>query len=115
MSTSEVPEPHADFDEELPRRFLIFTCPDFDQNEGKAREASAELDYILSGILDRVCDLEHIEQALRAAELTSARARLAREQLLCALGETDGLVNGVSNAHDALIFHWNTATVPAPD
>jgi hypothetical protein len=111
MSTSEVPEPDEGADDELPRRFLIFTCPDFDQNEDKAREASAAIDSILSGILGRVCELEHIEQALREAELTSARARLAREQLLRVLGETDGLVNGVSNAHDALIFHWNTTTM----
>ena len=75
MSTSEVSESAEDAEDELPRRFLIFTCPDFDQNEGKAREASAEIDSILSGILDRVCDLERIEQALREAELTSARAR----------------------------------------
>ncbi len=113
MSTSEVPEPDEYAYDELPKRFLIFTCPDFDQNEDKAREASYELGSILSGILDRVCDLEHIEQALREAELTSARARRAREQLLRALGGTDGLVNGVSNAHDELIFHWNTDTVPA--
>jgi hypothetical protein len=109
-----VPEPDEYPYDELPRRFLIFTCPDFDQSEDKAREASYELDYILSGILDRVFELEHIERALREAELTSARARLAREQLRCALGEADGLVNGVSSAHDALIFHWNTTMTSVP-
>ena len=43
-------------------------------------------------------------------QLTSARARRARKQLLRALSSTDDLVAGVSNAHDALTFHWNRTT-----
>jgi hypothetical protein len=60
-------------------------------------------------------DLEHIERALREAERTSSRARRARarEHVLTALSETDDLVVEVSNAWDALTFHWG-ATTPLP-
>ncbi|MGH3838565.1 MAG: hypothetical protein ACRDSF_23155 [Pseudonocardiaceae bacterium] len=112
MPTNEVVEPDECEDDELPSRFLIFTGPDLDQNEDKAREAGAEIESILRGVIDRVCDLEYIEQALRQAEPTSARARRAREQLLSALSQTDGLVVGVGNAWDALTLRWNTSTTP---
>lgn len=112
MPTNEVVEPDECEDDELPSRFLIFTGPDLDQNEDKAREAGAEIESILRGVIDRVCDLEHIEHALRQAEPTSARARRAREQLLSALSQTDGLVVGVGNAWDALTLRWNTTTTP---
>ncbi len=111
MSTIGVAVP--DEDDELPTRFLIFTCSDLDRNEGKAHEAGAEIESILRDIIDSVCDLEQIERALREAEPTSDRARRAREHLLRVLGETDGLVVGVGNAWDALTFHWDTTTTSA--
>ncbi len=101
MPTTEELEPDESEEGELPLEVLIFACPDLDQNEGKAREAGATIRGILSDILDSVCDLEDIERALREAEATSARARRAREHLLRALSETDGLVVGVGNAWDA--------------
>ncbi len=109
MPTTEVSEPDEYEDDELPPQFLIFTCPNLDQNEDKARAAGAEIESILRDIIYGVCDLERIEQALREAESTSARARRAREQLLHALSNTDDLVVGVGNAQDALTFHWDTA------
>ena len=112
MPTTDVVEPDEYADDELPSKFLIFACPDLDQNEGKAREAGAEIQNILCDIIDSVGDLEHIERALREAEPASARARRAREQLLRALSETNGLVVGVGGAWDALTFHWNTTTTP---
>jgi hypothetical protein len=114
MSTTEVPESDEYEDDELPSKFLIFTCPDLDQNQDKARTAGARLDSVLRDIVDSVCDLEDIERALREAEATSARAQRAREQLLRALSETDGLVVGVGNACDALTIRWNTTTPAAP-
>ncbi|MGH3695323.1 MAG: hypothetical protein ACRDRX_15275 [Pseudonocardiaceae bacterium] len=66
MVTTGVVEPDEREDDELPSRFLIFTGPDLDQNESKAREAGAEIQDILCGLIHRVCDLEHIERALRA-------------------------------------------------
>jgi hypothetical protein len=110
MPTADVVETDEYEDDELPSKFLIFTCSELDQNEDKAREAGVEIESILRGVIDSVCDLEHIEWALREAEPTSARARRAREQLLRALSETDGLVVGVGNAWDALTLHWNTTT-----
>jgi len=97
-------------DDELPPDFLIFTSPDLDQDEDKARKAGDKIDNILRRILNEAGDLEYIERALREAEPISARARQAREQLLRALGQIDGLVSGVGNAHDALIFDWNAGT-----
>ncbi|MGH3871816.1 MAG: hypothetical protein ACRDSR_09950 [Pseudonocardiaceae bacterium] len=105
MLTDEV-EP----DDELPSIFLIFTGSDLDQNEDKARAAGAEIQRILRGVIDRVGDLEYVEQALRQAEPTSVRARRAREQLLSVLSQTDDLVAGLDNAWGALTFHWNVAT-----
>jgi hypothetical protein len=113
MPTTGEIEPEECEDDELPSRFLIFTDSDLDHNEGQAREAGAEVESILRGIICRVCDLEHIERALRGAERTSARARRAREHLLSALSESDGLIVGVGKAWDALTFHWNTTT-PVP-
>lgn len=101
MPTADVVEPEGYEDDELPSNFLIFTCPDLDQNEDKAREASEEIQDILCDIVDSVCDLEDIERALREAEATSSRAQRAREQLLSALRQTDSLVPGVGNAQDA--------------
>ncbi len=112
MPTADVVEPDEYEDDELPSKFLIFTCPDLDQNEDKAREAGEEIHDILRDIIYSVCDLEDIERALREAEPASARARRAREQLLRVLSETDGLVVGVGNARDALTVHWNTTTTP---
>jgi hypothetical protein len=112
MPTTEAREPDEYEDTELPARFLIFTCPDLDQDEKKARKAGAEIDDILVGLLNRFADLEDIERALRQAESSSARARCAREQLLLALSKTDDLIGGVGNAQGALIFHWNTTTAP---
>jgi hypothetical protein len=112
MPTTEAREPDEYEDTELPAGLLIFTCPDLDQDEKKAREAGAKIDSILVSLLNRFADLEDIERALRQAEPSSARARRAREQLLRALGKTDDLIGGVSNAHDALAFHWNTTTAP---
>jgi hypothetical protein len=108
MPTTDVVEPDEHTEDELPSKFLIFACPDLGPNEGKAREAGAEIQNILCDIIDSVCDLEHIERVLREAEPASARARRAREQLLRALSETNGLVVGVGSAWDALTFHWNT-------
>lgn len=114
MPNAGVVEPDEHEDDELPSRFLIFTGADLDQNEDKACEAGAEIQSILCDIIHRMCDLEHIERALREAEPTSARARRAREHVLSALSETDGLVVEVSNAWDALTFHWDTTTTPVP-
>lgn len=110
MPSTDVLEPDEGEDEKLPLKFLIFTCSDLDQNEGKAREAGAEIESILRDIVYRVCDLEDIVRALREAEPTSARARRAREQLLSALSQTDSLVVGLGNAQDALTVRWNTTT-----
>ncbi len=110
MPTTEAPEPDEYEDDELPPNFLIFTCPDLDRDEDKARKAGDKIDKILRRILDEAGDLMYIERALREAESASARAHRAREQLLRALGQIDGLVSGVGNAHDALIFHWNAGT-----
>lgn len=105
-------EPDEHEDDELPSKFLIFTRPDLDQNEDKAREAGEEIQDILRDIIYSVCDLEDIERALRHAESASARARRAREQLLRALSETEGLIVGMGNARDALTIRWNTAPTP---
>lgn len=112
MPTTEAPEPddYEDEDDELPPDFLIFTCPDLDRDEEKARNAGRKINSILSRILDEAGDLMYIERALREAEPASARAHRAREQLLRALGGIDDAVGGVGNAHDALIFHWGTTT-----
>jgi hypothetical protein len=42
-----VVEPDEHEDDELPSKFLIFTRPDLDQNEDKAREAGEEIQDIL--------------------------------------------------------------------
>jgi hypothetical protein len=105
LVTSEVLEQDGREDDELPSKFLIFTCSGLDQNEDKAREAGVEIEGILRSVIDSVCDLEHIERALWEAEPTSVRACRAREHLLRALSETDGLVVGVGNAWDALTLH----------
>ncbi|MGH3766730.1 MAG: hypothetical protein ACRDS0_05500 [Pseudonocardiaceae bacterium] len=107
-----VAEPDEHEEDELPLRFLNFASPDLDHNEDKACEAGAEIQSILCDIIHQVCDLEYIERALREAEPTSDRARRAREHLLSALSESDGLVVGVGNAWDALTFHWPTTTTP---
>ncbi len=112
MPTADVVEPDEYEDNELSSKFLIFACPDLDQNEDKAREAGAEIQSILCDIIDSVCDLEDVERALREAEPASARARRAREHLLRVLSETNVLVVGVGSAWDALTFHWNTTTTP---
>jgi len=113
VPTTEALQPDEDDeyeDDELPPDFLIFTCPDLDRDEEKARKAGDKIDNVLRRILNEAGDLEYIERALREAEPTSTRARRAREQLLSALSGIDGVVGGVGNAHDALIFHWNTPT-----
>jgi len=110
MPTTEAPEPDEYEDDELPPNFLIFTSPDLDRDEDKARKAGDKIDKILRRILDEAGDLMYIERALREAESASARARRAREQLLRALSGIDDVVGGVSNAHDVLIFHWNAGT-----
>lgn len=112
MPTIDVVEPDEYADDELPSKFLMFACPDLDQNEDKAREAGVEIESILRDIIYSVGDLEDIERALREAEATSSRARRAREHLLRVLSETDGLVVGVGKAWDALTFHWDATTTP---
>lgn len=111
MPTTEVLQPD---EYELPSSFLIFTCPDLDQDEKKARKAWVEIDDILVSLLNRFADLGDIERALRQAEPSSARARRAREQLLRALSKTDDLIGRVCNAQGALISHWNTPMTPVP-
>ncbi|MGH3815837.1 MAG: hypothetical protein ACRDUV_25870 [Pseudonocardiaceae bacterium] len=113
MPTIGVAGRDEDLDDELPPKFLIFTSPDLDQNEDKACEAGAEIESILRGIIRHVCDLEHIERALRESEPASARARRTRESLLSAISESDGLVVGLGNAWDALTFDWHATTTPA--
>jgi hypothetical protein len=65
MPTADVVEPDEYQDDELPSKFLVFACPDLDQNEDKAREASDEIQDILCDLVDNVWDLEDIERALR--------------------------------------------------
>lgn len=113
MPIAKAPEPDEYEDDELPPDFLIFTCPDLDLDEEKARKAGDKIDNLLRRIINEAGDLMYIERALREAEPASARARHAREQLLRALGGIDGVVSGVGNAHDALIFHWGTTTKSA--
>lgn len=62
LVTSEVLEQDGCEDDELPSKFLIFTCSGLDQNEDKAREAGVEIEGILRSVIDSVCDLEHIER-----------------------------------------------------
>ena len=78
LVTSEVLEQDGGEDDELPSKFLIFTCSGLGPNEDKAREAGVEIEGILRSVIDSVCDLEHIERALREAEPTSVRACRAR-------------------------------------
>ena len=65
MPTTEALQPDEYEDDELPPDFLIFTSPDLDQDEKKAREAGAKIDSILVSLLNRFADLEDIERALR--------------------------------------------------
>ncbi|MGH3812134.1 MAG: hypothetical protein ACRDUV_06720 [Pseudonocardiaceae bacterium] len=112
-TTADQPAEHDGCeDDQLPREVLLFTYPDLDWDEQKARNAGAAIHTILDSLLDGVDDLEDVERALRQADPASTRAHRAREQLLCALDTTNDLIDHVGNAADAFTFHWNTTTTP---